>query len=113
MNCSEAEIRYVNHCCLFLDVILVADITDASGTMIVNEAYTRTKACKLSTELNPTYTQSLPSHASWNAWKKIVQLMIIPKRRELKSSLGPWMVIASEIRVEYKMYRTEKQLLFD
>ena len=48
LGLSDAKIKYVNYCCLFLDVILLGDISDEDGSCIVNEAWIRKKAIKLS-----------------------------------------------------------------
>ena len=41
LGLSDAEIKYVNYCQLYLDVITPADITDKGGSYICNEAWIR------------------------------------------------------------------------
>jgi hypothetical protein len=47
-NLSSSEIRFVNYCRLFLDVMSLADITDEQGAYIVPEAWVRLKAHRTS-----------------------------------------------------------------
>jgi hypothetical protein len=41
LGLSDTEIKYVNYCWLYLDVITLADITDKGGSYICNEAWIR------------------------------------------------------------------------
>jgi hypothetical protein len=59
LGLSDAEIKYVNHCRLYLDVITLA--ANEGGSYICNEAWIRLKARKLSKRSNPICNQSLPS----------------------------------------------------
>ena len=106
LGLSDAEIKYVNYCRLFLDVISLADISDEDGNYIVNEAWIRRKAIKLSRRKTPICNQELPSSPSWSTWKKVIQQFTISNRRKLTHKLGEWKVESSQIRARYKHYRT-------
>jgi hypothetical protein len=48
LNLTGAEIRYVNYCRLYLDVISLADISDEQGSHVITQAWVQAKAHKLS-----------------------------------------------------------------
>jgi hypothetical protein len=107
LNLSGSEIRYVNYCRLFLEVISLADISDEQGSYIVAEAWVRLKAHKLSVGNREQCIQQLLSPPSWTAWKRVLQSFTHPNRRHLKTQLGAWTVEAREIRPNFKSYSTQ------
>jgi hypothetical protein len=100
LNLLSSEIRVVNYCRLFLDVVSLADITDEQGSYIVAKAWVRLKAHKLSVGNRAQSIQQLPLPQPWTAWRRVLQSFTHPNRSCLKTQLGVW-------TMDFKSYCTQ------
>jgi hypothetical protein len=96
-------------CCF---IFILADIpspwsASLESWVIVSEAYTRPKAQKLSRKPDVRCIQTLPSPLSWTVWRKVIQLLTLPKQKKLEKHCGALTSPIQEIRTLYSTYRTE------
>ena len=94
-----AELKRINYCRLYLNVLLVSDIATAKGDYIDAMMYTG--------EANPVTTkhrvnQAKPNTKAWSQWRRLL-LMITHNspRLKLKKPLGQWLVPWFEMRCQW------------
>ena len=108
MNLSATETRYINYCRLFLNVISIADLTDAEGKYIRQEMYNNPSQCMNHTD--STCIQSSVPIRKWSLWRKVLNHITFYKRRKLKTNLGKWIVPSNLIRHRYSYYFNSERL---
>ena len=108
MNLSPTEIRYINYCRLYQNVISIADLTDEGGRYICQEFYTNP-----SRNINSTISncvQQAPPIRKWSLWRKVLNHLTVHNRRKLKQNLGKWIVPSHLIRRKYPYYSDTHRL---
>ena len=90
MGFSHFELRFLNHCRLYLNVISISDITNELGKSIDPEFMTFKKL----PERHPDsqINQSKPDHTKWWIWFKFIANITRKRQKYLTSTLGAWMV---------------------
>ena len=102
------ELRFLNHCRLFLNVISVSDIVNESGRGI-DPSVTNFK--KLSANQKSHHcVQQKPDHTKWSIWFKFLHLITKTRQNSLKRPLGPWIVDQDRIRGQFQSYRTNTKI---
>jgi hypothetical protein len=95
-------LKYIDYCRLFLNVISIADLTDASGKYVASEMYQIRR--NSSNRSDSMCVQRDPQAFKTRFWHKFLSYITIPKRRKLKAPLGRWTVPSDQIRQKYKAY---------
>jgi hypothetical protein len=93
-------LKYINYCRLFLVVINIADMTDASGKYVASEMYQIKR--NTSKKSDSMCVQRAPQAFKMRFWHKFLSYITIPKRQKLKAPLGRWKVPSDQIRQIYK-----------
>lgn len=94
------EIRKINYCRLYLRVITLADISNANGTMITDEAYQGSPDAILRNSDWCHVHQKRPGPKSWEQWRRLCRL-VSNNNHQLLQPLGPWTVSPSQIRRQW------------
>jgi Reverse transcriptase (RNA-dependent DNA polymerase) len=102
---TTTEMRHLNYCRLYLNVITLSDIADEEGTYIKTEMYENQKLPVLQTSY--VCRQIKPYKSIWTPWKKLLKLLTLPNRRKLKQPLGKWIVQSNEIRQKFYAYAND------
>jgi hypothetical protein len=110
LQLETKEIRFINYCRLYLNVITISDITEPDGIHICPEIYHLDKAVTWRQRSDTRYNQQLPEKHQWYAWRKLIKNLTLFGRRRLKQVLGDWTVTVDKIRIKYQAYRTENQV---
>ena len=104
MGFTSFELRFLNHCCLYLNVISVSDIANESGnnldTSIMKYKYLPGE------KINSQVNQSKPDHTKWSVRFKFTAR--ITRRNQL--SLGDWIVDYGQIPKAYIRYHTSTHI---
>jgi hypothetical protein len=83
-------LKYINYCRLFLNVISIADLIDASGKYVASEMYQIRR--NSSNRSDSRCVQRVPHAFKTRLWHKFLSYITIPKRPKLKAPLGRWAV---------------------
>jgi hypothetical protein len=95
-------LKYINYCRLFLNVISIADLTDASGKYVSSEMYQIRR--NSSNRSDSRCVQRVPHAFKIRFWNKFLSYITISKRRKLKAPLGRWTVPSDQIIQKYNAY---------
>ena len=108
MGFTPFELRFLNHCRLFLNVISISDITSDSGKSVDP---TVMKFKKLpNQQSDPRTHQSKPDHTKWSIWFKFITNITRQQQSSLKKPLGKWIVNYRQLRKHYTCYRTTDKI---
>jgi hypothetical protein len=90
------DLKHINYCRLFLDVISIAGLTDASGKYVASEIYQIKR--NFSNKPDSMCEQRAPQAFKTRFWHKFQSYITIPKRQKLKAPPGRWTVPSDKIR---------------
>jgi hypothetical protein len=96
------DLKYLNFCRLFFNVISIADLTDASGKYVASEMYQIKR--NTSNKSDSICVQWASQVFKTRFWYKILSYVTILKRQKLKAPLGRWTVPSDQMRQKYKVY---------
>ena len=86
---QPAALKHINYCCMYLNVILVSDITDTSGTHI-EDVYRGSYEDTGSHSLGHRVNQSKPNEKAWKIWWQFLHIIVNwDAQHTLKTPLGP------------------------
>ena len=104
MGFTSFELRLLNHCRLFLNVISISDIASEPGKSLDP---TVMKLKKLpSRQSDPRFYQSKPDHIKWSIWFKFITNITRKRQSSLKQLWGNWIVNYRLLQKHYTCYRT-------
>jgi hypothetical protein len=95
---TGSELKRINKCRLYLQVLTLAEIVDVAGNAITEEAWTGSPGTKLRPEIQWP-NQGLPNKQDWQIWREALSLLCKSTRgvrtddvryRQLNNQLGPW-----------------------
>jgi len=95
---SQHDLKKLNECRLFLQVITLSDIASADGRYIVPEVKAGSKI-QFRESILTWPTQGRPGPASWRLWRQ--SLSYLEERGRLITPLGPWI---SQPHQQWKTY---------
>ena len=96
------ELRRINYCRMFLNVVLLSDITTAGGDKIETAMYHGNPQESVSTTTHHEVTQSNPNGKAWKAWRKLMHLFCNRHTLKLKHDyLGAWLVPREQQRRQW------------
>ena len=104
----SCELRFLNHCRLFLNVISLSDIVNESGRGI-DPTVTNFKKLP-GKQLSDVCIQHKPDHTKWSIWFRFINLITNARQHTLKQPLGAWCVNQDQIRKKFSSYRTSNML---
>jgi hypothetical protein len=101
---SDKKIKRINYYRLYLNVVLVSDMTDASGTAIHPAYYTGDMdSLPTSTEHLPV-VQTQPGDKALKAWQEALKLLCNPRTKKLHQPLGKWITPLEDRRRTWTHY---------
>jgi len=105
-NFKPGQIRRINYCRLYLNVVTVADITNASGTMIDPGMYDGNRDAINTRSRWQHVHQTRPDKASWKLWRRVCRMIStkIQHRQVLTEPLGAWLEPAKNMRREWPFW---------
>lgn len=106
---SPKQIRHLNYCRLYLNVILLSDITDISGTHVYSPEMLRLHGKSKWHCRRPIY-QINPPPRVWKIWDLAIG-RITTSRQRLQQTLGPWLLSPGKLSRIYEYY-TDGSTLF-
>jgi hypothetical protein len=103
-NFGPADIKAVNYCRLYFNVVTVSDITNAQGTHI-DEHYWSGKDSEIRNHTTwHKRLQDKPASAkSWGLWRKALHLFA-HGNRQLDNPLGKWLYTPENQRMAWPFY---------
>lgn len=108
-NFSRKQIKMINYCRLYLNATLLSDITDLSGTTILQPDILWTQEFKTARRYIPIHQQKPPPRA-WKLWEQVTT-QLTSNRRRLRIPLKEWIVSPQRQSTIYRYY-TNGQFLF-
>ena len=97
-----AAIKRINYCRMYLDVLLLSDIT--TPKQLDTAAYHGDKNTMHSADPGHSVNQAKPNDKAWAEWKRFLhQLCHRDAAHTLKEPLGPWIVQAHEYNREWDL----------
>ena len=102
---KSAKLRRINYCRMYLNVLLLSDITTACGTKIDPAMYQGYPANTESTTDHHQVNQNRPNEKAWKDWRAFLhKLCGRTKDRRLIVPLKDWIVPAPQMRRQWKFY---------
>jgi hypothetical protein len=102
---KKAAIRRINYCRMYLNVLLLSDITTPCGRSIDPDAAEGYRDGMIGYTSAHCVNQPKPDGRAWKQWKKFINTLTITRyNRRLKQPLGAWLVPAHELVREWPFY---------
>ena len=90
---GPAALHRINYCRMYLNVLLLSDITSPNGKHIDNAAYTGDRDAMPPLETLHSVHQTKPNDKAWAEWRKCLNLLCHSNHSHLlKEQLGAWIV---------------------
>jgi len=105
------HLRRLNYCRLYLNVLLVSDITNANGTELDPETY---QGSPSEVTTKHRVNQQRPNSKSWIQWRRLMYILADgSKQHRLRMPLGKWLVPAVTMRKKWRnLYDSRSKKLF-
>ena len=100
---TDAEVKRLNYCRLFLKAVTLSDISHTTGTRLDMSKLEGRPSLTSSVTHGPTIYQETPSAAEWTLWKRANRLWS-DTSGTLHEPLGPWILHTSEQRQQHQAY---------
>lgn len=84
-----AEVKFVNYCRLFLQVLTISDLCNASGTELAEGILAGYRHVSQSWSSLHEPFQERPNNQVWGLWRRFLKLICYDKD-QLNRPLGPW-----------------------
>ncbi len=98
---TAAELKRLNYCRLYLNVLTLSDVTDAKGNRFSPGILDGTRSVQQSSSKGPAAKQERPSDATWALWRRL--LHIFGKKNQLSPPLGPWLSSGPALRRDWPL----------
>ena len=86
---KPVEVKFVNYCRLYLRVLTISDLCNASGTHLAEGIHAGQYHHYQSYSILQEPLQERPNQAVWGIWRRFLK-MICYNKTKLKRPLGPW-----------------------
>jgi hypothetical protein len=110
MNMSKIKpghLRCINYCRMYLNVITISDITNATGDIIETAAFEgRREDLQAPNTWNRVH-QHKPDKSSWSLWRKVLRQVSYKQHQKhyLIQPLGPWIIPMANIRRAWRYWQ--------
>ena len=102
---GPTALKRINYCRMYLNVLLVSDISTPNGQRIDHAAYAGDRENLHSIELGHSVNQARPNEKAWADWKRCLHLVASrDEHHSLKEPLGAWIVAPTEYAREWPHY---------
>ena len=108
---KPGQIRWINYCRLYLNVVSIADITNARGNMIDPSMYAVNREAINTASRWQHVHQGKPDKSSWKLWQQVCKLFRtkIRHRQYLYHPLGSWIVNPTNMRGDWQFWHDYQQ----
>ena len=100
---SPKQVNHINYCRLYLNVLMVSDIAEASGTHLDTAMLHGQQSLQSSTSRVPGCIQLCPGPRQWALWRKECRRFSLPDG-SLLQPLGSWSTPTAQLRHNWKFY---------
>ena len=105
-----ATIKRINYCRMYLNVLLLSDITLPNGKQLDHAAYNGHKQGMSSSDSGHSVNQAKPNDKAWADWKRFLHhLCHRDAAHTLKAPLGPWTVQAPNYNRDWDLFYSPKE----
>ena len=102
---KPAALKRINYCRMYLNVILLSDITNPNGTHLDDAAYRGEYDDIISHNLGHRVNQAKPNEKAWKVWRKFLHLLCQrDAHHTLRTPLGAWTVPPNEYSHQWRFY---------
>ena len=108
---TQAEIRRLNYCRLYLRVLTAADLTDTTGNRLDTSKLHGNPSLMSSVPTGDTIYQGRPGDAEWALWKKANRIWS-HHDNTLIQPLGMWILDCHQMSHTYQGYMSEGDILW-
>ena len=110
---NNAQLRRINYCRLYLDVLLISDMSTACGKYIHQNIFQGVPLGHQTVTSNTINQQRPTCLDSWRLWRKACRLLISNKYTLLlRLPLGPWIIPMHLLRQTRPLYSPSHDQLF-
>jgi hypothetical protein len=95
---SPAVIRQINYCRLYLQILTISDMTNATGTRLAPGIRHGTHLWSQSKSKFQEIHQELPNEASWSIWRRFLNTISNFHGYLFTPLMGPWLFPADRLR---------------
>jgi len=106
---SPKQIKLLNYCRLFLNVLLLSDLTEPDGFTLIPLQTLKQKSALGPWHKRKSIYQSQPSKKVWQLWNQATTLWS-PNTRKLQSELGEWTLPVQKLYYIYPVYNFKDNL---
>jgi hypothetical protein len=96
---TPAELKRLNYCRLYLNVLTLSNVTDAKGNRFAPSILDSIQSVQQSSSKGPSAKQERPSNETWALWRRL--LHIFGNKYQLFLPLGPWISSGPELRRDW------------
>ncbi|KAI2490363.1 hypothetical protein MHU86_24203 [Fragilaria crotonensis] len=107
---TDAEIRRLNYCRLYLNAVTLADITVVKGDYLDKTKTTGHPSLVSSSTHGNVIYQERPSDREWALWRKMCQILWSDADGKLREPLGHWILPTHQQRQHHQAYLEHLEL---
>ena len=100
---TPAELKRLNYCRLYLNVLTLSDVTDAKGNRFAPGILDGIRSVQQSSSKGPSAKQERPSNETWALWRRLLHIFG-NKHQLLFLPLGPWISSGPELRRDWPTF---------
>jgi len=111
------DLRRLNHCRLWLNVVMLADVANAAGTQVEDKFYfaKRIERDEIGCRKGRQANQFKPNEKAWKVWRRLLNKLCVTRyqRRHLRP-MGQWLVPPAQMRRSWPFWinPTHPEVLF-
>ncbi|KAI2503130.1 hypothetical protein MHU86_11321 [Fragilaria crotonensis] len=107
---TDAEIRRLNYCRLYLKAVTLADISSINGKYLDKPKWTGESSLVASTTHGNVIYQERPSDQEWTLWRRMCKTLWSDKEGKLREPLGHWTQPTPSQRQQHHAYLEHEAL---
>ena len=107
---GPAALKRINYCRMYLNVLLLSDITTPNGKYIDPAAYEGNRRALHSEATGQNVNQTRPNEKAWAEWRKCLHLLSNrTSQHTLTNPLGPWVVPPNDYARQWKLLYSRQE----
>jgi len=98
------DLKRINHCRLWLNVVTLADVANAAGTQVEDKFYfaERIERDEIGCRNVQQGNQFKPNKKAWKVWRRLLNKLCVTRyQRRLLRPMGQWLVAPAQISLRY------------
>jgi len=111
------DLRRLNHCRLWLNVVTLADVSNAAGTQVEDKFYfaERLERDEIGCRNGQQVHQFKPNEKAWKVWRRLLNKLCVTRyQRRLLRPMGQWLVTPAQMQRSWPFWinPTHPEVLF-